>query len=51
MKALWDPADSSHSTRVRLVNLRLAIDQHEAQELERFPLVVRPRRPTSGHQV
>jgi hypothetical protein len=43
MQARWDTADPDHQTRVRLMNLRLAVEQHEAQHLEPFPMVVRPR--------
>lgn len=44
MRARWNVADPDHVFRVRLVNLRLATEQYEQQHLERFPMVVRPRR-------
>lgn len=48
MRARWNPEDPEHQTRVRLVNLRGHVEQHESQHLERFPMVVRPRRAQPG---
>jgi hypothetical protein len=43
-----DPADPDHRLRVNLFNLRWHVEQHEQQHLERFPMVVRPRRPSGS---
>jgi hypothetical protein len=43
MRARWNTTAPDHKTRVRLMNLRLAVEQYEREHLERFPMIIRRR--------